>query len=229
MNSGKKTRTRLPPRPISDGRAERLVFDWANTVTLYPIQTPLTESARERIRRTDAAILWLVKRYPEVFCSLPAVPDPPAIRDSDVAIDHWNVVARVQQFLRLAWDASEMREREWHIFAARHEFHSDTVYMPVVMEKIRKRVEANEPLDEYRSPEEDALRLSVPALTPFEQAMYHLQRIAKRMRHCQNPECPAPYFLARKKGQKYCCSKCSAPMQRAQKREWWRENRAKIQ
>jgi hypothetical protein len=228
LNSGKKTRTRLQPRPISDGRAERLVYDWANTVTLYPIHIPLTESARERIRRTDAAILRLVKRYPEVFCSLPAVPDSPATRDSDVATEHWDIVARVQQFLRLAWDASEMREREWHIFAARHEFHSDTVYTPVVMERMRRRVAANQPLDDVLSPEEDALRLSVPALTAFEQAMYHLQRIAKRMRHCKNPECPAPYFLG-KKGQKYCCSECSAPMQRAQKREWWREHRAKVQ
>ncbi len=96
----------------------------------------------------------------------------PAVRESDVATEHWNIVARVQQFLRLAWDASEMREREWHIFAARQEFHSDTVYMPVVMERMRRRAEANEPLDDYMSPEEDALRLSVPALTPFEQAMH---------------------------------------------------------
>jgi hypothetical protein len=127
-----------------------------------------------------------------------------------------------------------MREREWHIFAARHQFHSSTVYM--LAGRMLRRARVNEPLydhmspeEDYLSPEGDTLRLSVPALTPFEQAMYHLQRIAKRMRHCQNPDCPAPYFLARKKGQKYCCSKCSAPMQRAQKREWWRKNRAKIQ
>ncbi len=106
---------------------------------------PLTESARAAIQRTDAAIGRLVKRYPEVFCSLPAVPDPPAVRESDIATEHWWTVARVQRFLRLAWDACELREREWHIFAARHEFHSNTVYMPVAMERLRKRVEANEP------------------------------------------------------------------------------------
>lgn len=230
-SSTHSTGKKLDTRKMSDGKAESLVVEWANIETAYPITAapPFSESDRAAIRRADAAILRLVKRYPEVFCSLPAVSAPPAIRDSDVATQHWEVVARVQQFLRLAWDASEMREREWHIFAARHEFHSDTVYMPKAMERIRKRVEANQPLDEYMTPEEDALRLSVPALTPFELAMYHLQRIAKRMRHCQNPDCPAPFFLARKKGQKYCCSKCSAPMQRALKRKWWRENRGKSQ
>lgn len=235
MTSSTHPRGKLHTRKMSDGRAESLVAEWANTETAYPITAapPFGESDRAAIRRADAAILRLVKRYPEVFCSLPAVavpdPDPASVRESDVAIQHWEIVARVQQFLRLAWDASGMREREWHIFTARHEFHISTVYTPVVMERIRKSVEANKPLDEYRTPEEDALRLSVPALTQFERAMYHLQRIAKRMRHCQNPDCPAPYFLARKKGQKYCCSKCSAPMQREQKRKWWRENRAKPQ
>jgi len=231
MTSSTHLTRKIRTRKMSDARAEALVVEWANIETAYPItaEPPFSDGDRTAIRLADAAILRLVKRYPEVFCSLPPVPKPPAVRDSDLANTHWEIVAGVQQFLRLAWEASEMREREWHIFAARSNFHNNTVYMPVFIGKLRASPDVIKTLDEPRNAEEERLRLSVPAFTPFEQSMHHLQRIAKRMRHCQNPECPAPYFLAQKKSQRYCCSKCSAPMQRAQKREWWRQNRGKVQ
>jgi hypothetical protein len=66
------------------------------------------------------------------------------------------------------------------------------------------------------------VRLAPPR--PFEQALTYLLNSAKRMRHCKNPECPAPYFFADRRNQKYCSEVCALPEQRAFKRRWWQQN-----
>jgi hypothetical protein len=45
-----------------------------------------------------------------------------------------------------------------------------------------------------------------------------------RMRYCLNPECPAPYFFAKKRRQKYCTEECAGAGQRESKRIWWAEH-----
>jgi hypothetical protein len=62
--------------------------------------------------------------------------------------------------------------------------------------------------------------------TTFEAVFYYLRRHIDHARHCGNPDCPAPYFFATKKGQKYCSEECAGPAQRAAKLKWWNENRA---
>lgn len=62
-----------------------------------------------------------------------------------------------------------------------------------------------------------------PAPTPFQQAAVHLFRVAATMRYCQNPECPAPYFFAKRKSQMFCSDICTRPSQRAHKLRWWNE------
>jgi hypothetical protein len=229
MDIGKNKRHEVLVSGITDARAESLVTDWANTTTEYPVDAarPFSEATKLAIARSDAAIERLARRYPEVFSDFPAVPPSPADRDSNIATTHWFIMAKIQRFLRLAWDAPTLRECEWHLFTARAEFHSSTGWAFMWEQRLRESSDLPKAIQEGLTPEEDAVQVSVPDLTPFEQAFYHLHRIAKRMRHCRNSECPAPYFLAKKKGQKYCSSKCSAPMQRQQKLKWWRENRDK--
>ena len=47
-----------------------------------------------------------------------------------------------------------------------------------------------------------------------------------RLAYCQNPECPAPYFIRTRKQQKFCTEACAAPAKREAKRKWWNANRA---
>jgi hypothetical protein len=45
---------------------------------------------------------------------------------------------------------------------------------------------------------------------------------------CANPKCPRPYFIRKRRTQKYCESgPCIAQAQREQKRKWWTRNRGK--
>jgi len=67
----------------------------------------------------------------------------------------------------------------------------------------------------------------LPKPKPFERAIWHLVYSIGRSRRCQNRECPAPYFWARRRTQKFCSSICAGPAKRKAKRRWWRKNRGK--
>jgi len=54
--------------------------------------------------------------------------------------------------------------------------------------------------------------------------MLHAERIVDRMRYCPNPHCAAPYFIAKRRSQKYCSDACSLPAQREYKKAWWDEH-----
>ena len=62
--------------------------------------------------------------------------------------------------------------------------------------------------------------------TRLEAAFHYLGQHMEQALHCANPECPAPYFFATKKSQKYCSPECAQPAQRASKLRWWNDNRA---
>jgi hypothetical protein len=119
--------------------------------------------------------------------------------------------------IRLVWDAQDRRHRDWYLFLLRQHFQHDVVMRDVIAKR------------EPPNPGRLASRLAAPPeLTPFEAALFYFQtRLGELARHCGNATCPAPYFIAQKKWQKYCSPKCSGPATRESKRQWWRDNRAK--
>jgi hypothetical protein len=48
--------------------------------------------------------------------------------------------------------------------------------------------------------------------------------LADYTRRCAASDCPAPYFVASRRSQKYCSRKCAKESQREFKRIWWRNN-----
>lgn len=119
--------------------------------------------------------------------------------------------------LRLVWDAQDRRHREWYLFRLRDSFQHDVIMADVMAKR------------EPPNPGRLALRLAAPPeLTPFEAALFYFQtRLGELARHCGNVTCPAPYFIAKKKWQKYCSESCAGPATKEAKRKWWSENRAK--
>jgi hypothetical protein len=213
---------------MSDKEAEALVTDWVNATTEYPTSAehPYSDEVEAAIAKADASIHRLLRKYPGVFKSLPVFPPPGDKAESTVTTDDWGTIAFVQSYLRLAWNAKELRESEWHLFKAREHFHSHTGYVPLFLERVGKAANPKDVLEQGYTEEENTLRFSAPDWTPFEQAIYHLQGIATKMRRCGNEDCPAPYFLAKKGSQKYCGPDCSHEAACKQRRDWWRENRS---
>ncbi len=119
--------------------------------------------------------------------------------------------------LRLVWDTPDRRHRDWYLFQLRQTFHHDVIMGDV--------------LDKREAPNPGRLsgRLAAPpALTPFEAALeYFRTRIGDRAKHCGGPDCPAPYFIAVKRWQKYCSLACAGPAGREAKRKWWHERKGK--
>ena len=78
-------------------------------------------------------------------------------------------------------------------------------------------------------------RILIPPIAPFldqpdqphhaiQQVFWYLIEHPGVGRLCPNPECPAPYFIAVKRGQRYCALACAADAQRSHKNKWWAEH-----
>ena len=52
------------------------------------------------------------------------------------------------------------------------------------------------------------IELAVSALWPLIHVLFARDWAEKRIRKCVNPDCPAPYFRAVRKGQKFCSQSC---------------------
>jgi hypothetical protein len=167
------------------------------------------------------------ERHPELFVEFPAPLDAEIANAARAAFalfgglpdeceDPLNdaTLFLARTLLRKAWDAPDMRCREWFIYKARERYDFWRHSARSALSQVSGQGEIPRP-DTYEPPQ----------LTEFERLMYHFQRIADRARHCANPECPAPYFFIVKQGQIYCCEKCAGVGQREAKRKWWNENR----
>jgi hypothetical protein len=71
--------------------------------------------------------------------------------------------------------------------------------------------------DHFRLPEP-------PEDLPIDKAFEYLLKHHDRARCCPNPECPAPYFFAKRHSQRYCSEKCAQSGERETKRRWWAEH-----
>ena len=63
-----------------------------------------------------------------------------------------------------------------------------------------------------------------PEALPIEQAFEYLLKHHKRARYCASPDCPAPYFFAKRHTQRYCSEMCGQNGERETKRRWWAEH-----
>lgn len=65
---------------------------------------------------------------------------------------------------------------------------------------------------------------SLPPPTARELVLLYLIRSNVHTYLCANRDCSTPYFIASRRGQKYCSDACALPAQREFKRRWWNEN-----
>jgi hypothetical protein len=186
---------------IARSDAERLLLDWANLPEL-PDYGPAELEAYMR----------LLSRHPQVFGHI-------EVSDARFQIEEIGVR------LRQAWDAPNRRNRDWYCFQLRAKFHQWKTQVeffrhhpPVHIDQVDIRV--HEQL--WKSLEEP------PPISDFEAAIFYFQTsISDRAKYCGGPDCPAPYFIATKRWQKYCSLACAGPAGREAKRKWWHEHKGK--
>jgi|SRR5208283_1255991 len=169
---------------LSTKRAERLLTDWAN----LPESGPNPEPALRR----------LIYHNQDIFSHY--VGGPPFDTARFNAQKSWQVAVMFGTLLRNAWNARDLRKRDWYLADAESFYHHA--------------------IGRFGDPPTQAI--------PVEALLYYVRRNAARMLRCPNPDCSAPYFLSTKKGQKYCSEVCARPAQLESKRRWWAEYRAKL-
>jgi hypothetical protein len=87
--------------------------------------------------------------------------------------------------LRRAWDETDSRRREWWLFELRRDF-----YLNMEPQGSASAV------------------VPPPSKTAFEQAVFYLQKRIRFAKHCDNPDCMSPYFLASSSRGKRCSDAC---------------------
>lgn len=185
----------------------------------------------------------LIKRFPDIFVKLDVMF---ADSDAKVGLRGKDELLRsawgIRETLRAAWDAPDARQRDFYIFRLRELYDLQWRHFQIeqVVPAMMRLASQTDPNAEILIGLETTIAgfaergrfwgylvKPPPQLTPFEQVMVHFQRIGENARHCPNPECPAPYFFARRRQQRYCSEVCAEPAQREAKRRWWNANRAK--
>ena len=117
---------------------------------------------------------------------------------------YWLVPLR--DAIRFLW-TSDLRTKQWGIFR--------------ILEKFFARGDRGLAVGPVTDDVECFSGNSLGPVTPCERIFMQL------MQHtsvCGNSACPAPYFFAQRRSQKYCSEECAAPAQREFKRKWWSEH-----
>ncbi len=117
---------------------------------------------------------------------------------------YWLVPLR--DAIRFLW-TRDLRTKQWGIFR--------------ILEKFFARGDRGLAVGPVTDDVECFWGNSLGPVTPCERIFMQL------MQHtsvCGNSACPAPYFFAQRRSQKYCSEECAAPAQREFKRKWWSEH-----
>jgi hypothetical protein len=120
-------------------------------------------------------------------------------------------VIELRDGLRMIWIAPDQRTKEWAIVR---------MIDAVVIDEANPRDHVGFPIFSIGN----GPMIPLPTPTLLEQILVYLRKQAHRTKVCPCPGCPAPYFLARRRSQKYCSDACSLPSQREFKRRWWAKN-----
>jgi hypothetical protein len=67
-----------------------------------------------------------------------------------------------------------------------------------------------------------------PLKDGFLDALYRAYEIAPKMRRCGNPKCQRPFFIARRRSDRFCSKACGLPSKRQSKLKWWEKHKKEI-
>ncbi|SRR6266481_2465813 len=174
------------------------------------------------LRDDDGGFQWFQTNFPYVLEDLAPRPVLRAVRSTGPEDEPYNYYAWCQdaeskyrdwllplrKTLREIWRAPDKRTKEWGMFRVSQDFFlqgdASLIFPPL-----------DNPADIL------LVNLKPPGRT--ERLLLELMRWAELTHYCDNQDCPAPYFIASRRSQKYCSEECSKTAQQESKRRWWAE------
>jgi hypothetical protein len=167
------------------------------------------------LRDDKDGLRWLRSKFPDVLeavsrtvgaiYSTPpraVLPGTPEHDESNRKL--WLIPLR--DTLRAIWRAPDTKTKQWGLFRISQDFFlqgdPNTIHRPGGQG-------GSDFLLSWKPP------------TQTERFLLALMGWADLLQYCDNEECPAPYFIAKKRTQKYCSHECAKPAQRESKLRWW--------
>jgi hypothetical protein len=141
---------------------------------------------------------------------------------------------RMRDYLRRFWEARNDRARDWHIYRAREYYQRRRAAHETRQERefAREAPTKAEAFSRWFSgvePRVENVLDQPPPRTKFGDLLFALQRRARKPslapRLCPNADCAAPYFLSKKKSQKFCSPECARPSLLQNKRDSYHKRR----
>ena len=113
----------------------------------------------------------------------------------------------LRETVRAIWRAPDIRTKQWGVFRISQDFF----------------LQGDPSLSHVPLANTADLYLQLKPPRPTERLLLEIIRWSELTCCCSNPDCVTPYFIASRRGQKYCTAECSKPAQREFKRKWWAE------
>ena len=127
-----------------------------------------------------------------------------------------------RELMREMWVARHDGQRRYFAFQLRSRLYRglEAIARANIPKTIERRAKGDwRRVSEWKSEYSDKIRTLWQ--TPFEEALDRLEKLAGHTKVCGNPECPARYFIAQRRSQRYCSEACAGLFQRQAKRNWW--------
>ena len=200
--------------------AERLLTSLVNAEMPDDRRTSDTQSKLRARLRAQTQRYW-----PDLW-------QPHGEESDDVTAERaTEILRKVRTYLQAFWQTQDPYGRDWYVHRAREWYWKARVQQDPNVVMAREEVAKATSADEARNASAwlnitfDVVLDHPPWRTAFEDSLFHLQGIAGKTRFCPNPKCQAPYFIALKKGQKFCSTECARPTLLASKRRYWDKRR----
>jgi len=129
-----------------------------------------------------------------------------------------------QELVQAVWAAPTNAERRYFGWKLRSRLYRalEAAARDTVPQTIRREGHEWKRAGEWK-PEYSRMLRSLPE-TPFEAALDRLDDLRERTKVCGNPDCPAAFFIAVRKSQRYCTELCAGVFQRQAKQAWWQHH-----
>jgi len=174
-----------------------------------------------------ASIDRFIRRFADLLPHSPEKPfeDGPPLGALDLIrrrVEYW------RDQLRNVWAGTAQELREMNLLLSLSMYVAESQVGPYMMRQFDPRKALREIAEESGlhidlGPEREPDVSEVPKPSLFVHVLRRAYRLMDRMRKCGNPACPAPYFLAVRRGQLYCSRICAGPAHQAVKNRWWKE------
>jgi hypothetical protein len=197
---------------VKPDQARLLLTELANLGETRDSLSRLQHSLKAEFNAEFNTVLPELQLFGEGYEALKAT-EPEATQESGFVAQTIleRLLIPLRDWLRRIWINPNMRHKELLLLGLRE-------YVRALRSDLPRRVYRIIPVAYWGNPDQPE------EPSALEQALIWLLKSADKTRCCPHPDCPSPYFLAKRRNQRYCSEVCAQRGERELKQKWWQEH-----